>query len=459
MARASLLSVFALSFLAACQASPTPGASCTSTATCGAPLACRFGRCRAACAADRDCPSGASCLLDVDGVGACSLDTDLGCETGVGRECASGLVCIADRCAQTCSTGMGCATGAVCVPTGTGVFFCAPNGTDASVPPSDAPGSDAIASDAGIAAPCTSIVDIDTRDAGVGALTVHVDTSATPEVGVLPLLSCTTGATRVAHQLAYRYRMRATRFLRVDTGVGETSSLYDTVVALFDACDPMASTLVCDDDYRGDLRARVQSAAPLSAGTEVIIGLGGIEPGAVGDLSSGPLDFSIEEIPSVALGEMCDVTGGTAVCENGACATLRTGVGECRAVVDEMELTSRSHPQLFVLTDAVVVHGSLDANDEDCFAFDVAAGQSVVLTPSNGRGECPRDRFGLQLTLLSATGTIDSITGDDASASCPPLDGTTMGPLHALPAGRYRACLSAPSGLVLDAYDLSISLS
>lgn len=120
--------------LLACQSAPAPGASCVRSADCAAPLACHFGRCRSGCAADRDCPSGASCLLDADGSGSCALDTDLGCESGVGRECASGLVCVADRCAQICGAGTGCATGSICTPTGTGVSFCVPSGTDAAVP-------------------------------------------------------------------------------------------------------------------------------------------------------------------------------------------------------------------------------------------------------------------------------------------------------------------------------------
>lgn len=137
-----------LSFvLFGCESGAAPGASCTRASDCSAPLACHFGRCRAGCAANRDCPTGASCLLDVDQIGACTVETDLGCETGVGRECASGLVCVADHCRQICSATQGCATGSLCTPTGGGTSFCVPTDFDAGPPPDDA-GADATGSDA-----------------------------------------------------------------------------------------------------------------------------------------------------------------------------------------------------------------------------------------------------------------------------------------------------------------------
>jgi hypothetical protein len=124
--------------LAACQSAPTPGAACSASTDCASPLACRFGRCRSECAANRDCPVGARCLLAEGGVGVCSLDVDQGCETGTGRVCPSGLVCVADHCEQVCSASLGCATGSICTPTTSGASYCAPSG-----------GGDAGADDAG----------------------------------------------------------------------------------------------------------------------------------------------------------------------------------------------------------------------------------------------------------------------------------------------------------------------
>lgn len=69
---------------------------------------------------------GASCLVDTAaGVGACGVDADLGCETGVGRECPSGLVCAADRCERSCRDATDCPDDGECRPVSPGgVSFC-----------------------------------------------------------------------------------------------------------------------------------------------------------------------------------------------------------------------------------------------------------------------------------------------------------------------------------------------
>jgi hypothetical protein len=63
---------------------------------------------------NRDCGEAQSCLYGADRVGACTLDLDLGCETGVGRECAEGLVCANDRCVSTCRTSVDCPSDGAC---------------------------------------------------------------------------------------------------------------------------------------------------------------------------------------------------------------------------------------------------------------------------------------------------------------------------------------------------------
>lgn len=125
MSQYATVSIAALALLVACQSAPTPGASCVRTSECaGGGLVCRFGRCRAECEANVDCPIGAACLLGADGIGACGLDTDLGCQTGIGRQCASGLVCVADRCERPCTGARECPTDAQCLPIGDGARFC-----------------------------------------------------------------------------------------------------------------------------------------------------------------------------------------------------------------------------------------------------------------------------------------------------------------------------------------------
>jgi hypothetical protein len=123
--------------LSSCVTPAAQGTACTRASECAAPLACRFGRCRAACEANRDCPAGASCLLGSDGVGSCGVEVDLGCESGVGRTCAEGLLCVADRCTQSCGSSLACAEGSVCTDAGGGVSFCAP-GSEVDAGTSDA---------------------------------------------------------------------------------------------------------------------------------------------------------------------------------------------------------------------------------------------------------------------------------------------------------------------------------
>lgn len=110
------------------------------------------------CAASRDCPAGARCLLDSTGVGSCSLDTDERCQSG-GHDCPTGLICVADHCANGCTSDRECPTDAVCaVAMTTGVRFCfTPAREDAGMP------VDA-AMDAVITQPDAGGPDADSRD-------------------------------------------------------------------------------------------------------------------------------------------------------------------------------------------------------------------------------------------------------------------------------------------------------
>ena len=174
--------------LVACQRGATPGASCARQSDCASPLVCAYGRCRAECQQNRDCPAGASCLL-VDGVGgACSLEVDTGCETGVGRACATGLVCAADRCEGGCATDAECPSDATCLRLATGAGFCfdTRTGADAGLGPPDG-GRDA-AGDAGHDAGSLQ------TDAGPA-----LDAFVVPPIGVLDVCLGTTGGCAIGH--------------------------------------------------------------------------------------------------------------------------------------------------------------------------------------------------------------------------------------------------------------------
>ena len=92
--------------LAACQVGATPGAACTRTSECTAPLACAFGRCRAECREARDCPLVARCVSTQGGPGVCLLPTEAAC-TG-DTDCPSALLCRAGACRAPCRSSDEC---------------------------------------------------------------------------------------------------------------------------------------------------------------------------------------------------------------------------------------------------------------------------------------------------------------------------------------------------------------
>jgi hypothetical protein len=434
--------------LTACQAAPQAGAVCTRPSDCASPLTCAFGHCRNACASNRDCGVGASCLLDANGDGSCGLDVDLGCMTGVGRSCPTGLVCVGDRCLQRCSASMGCATGSVCTPIDTATSFCSASGTDAGT-------TDTAATDA-----CSSLIDLTMLDAGGGPVDYRGDTTMTPVDGrfVFPCLSTTE---RVAHQIAFRYRMRTDGFLLVDTATSSTLANFDTVAGIFASCTLGPTSIACNDDTAyGDVRARVVTPSPLPAGTDVVLAVGGLDPTGPTYLEAGPLDVRVSELAAAAVGTACDPTGSASRCIDSGCATVRSGQGSCVAPVNESEPNARPSGELLASAMPAFVTGTVGASgdSEDCYAIDVSAGGSLVAVVSDGAGNCPAGPEPVTLTLYDPTGTmITQAVGVRPSPACPPVDGTTMGAAHALSAGRYVVCLTQPEGSML-AYQLSISV-
>lgn len=106
--------VVALALLASC-APPRRaalGTACARNSDCDAPLVCRLGFCRNECATSADCGAGLSCVLDPSGLGACQLAPEAVCT--LASECPEGLVCRFMQCTNACQTDRDCPGGARC---------------------------------------------------------------------------------------------------------------------------------------------------------------------------------------------------------------------------------------------------------------------------------------------------------------------------------------------------------
>lgn len=123
----TLLALSAL-LVAACQTAAVPGTTCTRDAECSGSLVCRAGRCRTACASQRDCPVPQLCLSTTAGA-ACGLSDDPECDGSAGS-CADGLSCIDHRCVNACHAIADCPAGSTCATLG-GLARCVRDDADA----------------------------------------------------------------------------------------------------------------------------------------------------------------------------------------------------------------------------------------------------------------------------------------------------------------------------------------
>lgn len=101
---------------AACQAPVASGAGCTFNSDCASPLVCVAERCRSQCQAARDCPYPLDCVKLPAGLGACQVHEDEACRVGA-DDCAAPLVCRDGRCRQECEVTNECALGMTCTTT------------------------------------------------------------------------------------------------------------------------------------------------------------------------------------------------------------------------------------------------------------------------------------------------------------------------------------------------------
>ena len=85
-----------------------PGKVCLMNSECQSPLICTFGKCHAACAEARDCPTGQLCVKSALGA-VCQLPGETSCRSGA--ECQAPLTCAPDGvCRTDCSSDSSCPT-------------------------------------------------------------------------------------------------------------------------------------------------------------------------------------------------------------------------------------------------------------------------------------------------------------------------------------------------------------
>lgn len=89
------------------------GERCTEDSQCETSLVCQYGRCRAECTFDRDCPEGSICVVAEDGSSRVCVDEI--CGPGE-EECPPGLACGPDgRCREECDDDESCGDDRICL--------------------------------------------------------------------------------------------------------------------------------------------------------------------------------------------------------------------------------------------------------------------------------------------------------------------------------------------------------
>jgi hypothetical protein len=88
--------------------SPPLGKTCLMNSECANPLSCTFGKCHAACAEARDCPTGQLCVKSPTG-NVCQQSEESVCQYR--SQCSMPLICAIDRkCRSQCLTDIDCPT-------------------------------------------------------------------------------------------------------------------------------------------------------------------------------------------------------------------------------------------------------------------------------------------------------------------------------------------------------------
>lgn len=213
-------------------------------------------------------------------------------------------------------------------------------GIDAGATDAPSLGRDAPTSDAPpVSAQCAAAIDINamTPQAGGGYIVRGSSISAARAGGLVAPDGClATRGAEFVHQTIYRYRMAARGRLFASTIRPGTDAALDTVIMIADACSPLASTVVCNDNRAvtpyvpGSIQSLARSAMELDAGTTVYISVGlASPPSGAGNREQSNYELAVYEAPAVPEGGACTINDQ---CDANAFCFVATGEtsGFCR---------------------------------------------------------------------------------------------------------------------------------
>ncbi|MBL8684828.1 MAG: hypothetical protein JNK05_36970 [Myxococcales bacterium] len=157
-------------------------------------------------------------------------------------------------------------------------------------------------------------------------------------------------AFRTAYQRVFAYTAQSDAVLRVTTNNTGTAQGFDTTLLVYSSpCPATTQTqgrafLGCNDDdlaFDGDnrtIKSSLVTIRKVMRGTTVYISVGGFVPATGSDRNAegerGAFELSVEELPVVAAGAMCDARRLTNACDDGSTcvgSSFTSPTGTCRA--------------------------------------------------------------------------------------------------------------------------------
>ncbi len=175
-----------------------------------------------------------------------------------------------------------------------------------------------------LACESAALVDLNARTAPDGGVSRYLGTTAAAPRAPSLRATCVgaDGTGEAVHQVVHRYVPRVTGRLRVSLDDTGTDATFDTLLFAQRDCFPLRTgedPLGCNDDVEESVAARPRSSALLTGrvlmGVPIYIVVAGYPRGA-GDplLPQGAYALTVTELPEVALGATCDLTGNTNTC-------------------------------------------------------------------------------------------------------------------------------------------------